>query len=171
MAHSGSPLKRSSGTQRSGGRLEGTNDRKAREAQKGWVGVVRSSRRRLPIRPFRDQTWTQHGLATEVLHRQTLSSSLRRLGNAARDTILVEKTVSDGSPFAGRTVAEAAWPPGSVVVSIQRGSHLLFPGGGTVLEPPDVVSVPSRPDNPRRCAPASGGRSPRARERPPAGRR
>lgn len=80
-------------------------------------------------------------------YRQTLSSSLRRLGNAARDTILVEKTVSDGSPFAGRTVAEAAWPPGSVVVSIQRGSHLLFPEGGTVLEPRDVVSVLRRPGN------------------------
>ena len=32
-------------------------------------------------------------------------------------------------------------------MSIQRGPHLLFPEGDTVLEPGDVVSVLSRPEH------------------------
>jgi Trk K+ transport system NAD-binding subunit len=42
-------------------------------------------------------------------------------------------------------LAEARWPAGSVVVSIQRGSHLIFPERDTVLEPGDVVSTLTRP--------------------------
>jgi NhaP-type Na+/H+ and K+/H+ antiporter len=85
---------------------------------------------------------------TEVIdgYRQTLWSSLRRLASVAKETVLVEETVADGSPLIGTTLSEATWPAGSMVVSIQRGSHLLFPEGNTVLEPGDVVSTLSRPE-------------------------
>jgi Trk K+ transport system NAD-binding subunit len=36
---------------------------------------------------------------------------------------------------------------GGHVVSVQRGDHLLFPGGDTVMQPGDVVSVRCRPEN------------------------
>ncbi len=45
------------------------------------------------------------------------------------------------SPFGGKRVADADWPPGSLVVSIQRGSQLLFPEGDTVIEPGDTLSL------------------------------
>jgi H+/Cl- antiporter ClcA len=78
-------------------------------------------------------------------YRRTLRSSLHRLGSAAGQTLLVEETVGESSPFGGKTVAEGGWPPGSLVVSIQRGSQLLFPVGETVIEPGDVVSLLTMP--------------------------
>jgi H+/Cl- antiporter ClcA len=103
-----------------------------------WVSVLDTQRRVVGIVGM-----------TEVIdgYRQTLWASLRRLGSAAKETVLVEETVTECSPCARKTLAEATWPPGSVIVSIQRGSNLLFPEGDTVLEPRDVVSILSRPGN------------------------
>lgn len=61
--------------------------------------------------------------------------------------MLVEETLTDGAPCGRRTISEAAWPAGSVVVSIQRGASLLFPHGDTIVEPGDVVSVLTRPEH------------------------
>jgi Trk K+ transport system NAD-binding subunit len=77
-------------------------------------------------------------------YRRALSSSLSRLAGVAGETVLVEETVAGGSPVAQKTVAEINWPPGTVVVTVQRRSHLLFPQGATRLEPGDVVNALTR---------------------------
>ncbi len=89
---------------------------------------------------------------TEVIdgYRRALRSSLHRLASAGRQTLLVEETVRESSPFGGKRVADANWPAGSVVVSIQRGSQLLFPEGNTVIEPGDVLSLLTMPEHAER---------------------
>jgi CBS domain-containing protein len=86
---------------------------------------------------------------TELIagYREALLGALRRLGSAAKEAVLVEEVVAEGSPIARRTVSELDWPIGTVVVSIQRDSQLVFPEGDTTIEPEDRVSVLTRPDN------------------------
>jgi H+/Cl- antiporter ClcA/predicted transcriptional regulator len=78
-------------------------------------------------------------------YRRALGASLRRLTRTGR-TVLVEERVGDASDLAGRTVAELAWPPGTVVISLQRGGELLLVGGATRVERGDLVSALTHPD-------------------------
>ena len=77
-------------------------------------------------------------------YRMALSAGLRRLPAVTRDTELIEEPVGARSALAGRRLAEAAWPPGTVVLAAQRGSQLLFPTGETVVEPGDVLTLLTR---------------------------
>jgi CIC family chloride channel protein len=73
--------------------------------------------------------------------RVALKEALRRIAAAPRGATLVEEQVGDGSRFANRAIAEARWPAGTVVISIQHGNQPRFPDPDTVLEPGDTVSV------------------------------
>src|SRR5207248_554862 len=73
--------------------------------------------------------------------RMALQSALRRVANIPSGVTLVEEQVGEESRIVGRKIAEAGWPAGTVVVSIQRGNQLHFPEPDTVLEPGDVVSL------------------------------
>jgi CIC family chloride channel protein len=46
-----------------------------------------------------------------------------------------------GSPLAGRSVSEVAWPPDATLVSIRRGSSVLIPRGQIALEVGDNLTV------------------------------
>jgi CIC family chloride channel protein len=97
-----------------------------------WVPVLDTERRVVGIVAASDLIRGQ---------RIALQSALRRVATAPHGTTLLEERVGEGSRFATRTIAEGGWPPGTVVVSIQRENQLLFPDPGTVLEPGDVVSL------------------------------
>lgn len=74
-------------------------------------------------------------------YRIALRSSLRRLERAVKGAILVDQRIGEDSVFAGLTIAHAVWPPGTVVVTIQRGDQLLVPHADTVLLAGDIVSM------------------------------
>jgi CBS domain-containing protein len=100
--------------------------------QTNWVPVLDAERRVVGIVAASDLIRGQ---------RLALQAALRRVASAPVGTALVEEQVGEESRFAKRTIAEAGWPAGTVVVSIQRGSQLLFPEPDTSMEPGDVVSV------------------------------
>ena len=80
-------------------------------------------------------------------YQRALRRSLRLLaGTSGGNSVLVEATVADTSPFAGTTVATAPWPPGSFVLSIDRHSQLIAPRPETEIQPGDVVAAVIRVD-------------------------
>ena len=54
---------------------------------------------------------------------------------------VIEITITDGSPAAGRKLADVSWPPASLPVSLLRGRQLHAPHPGSVLAPGDRVSL------------------------------
>jgi trk system potassium uptake protein TrkA len=46
-----------------------------------------------------------------------------------------------GSPLAGRSVSEVAWPQDATLVSIRRGASVLIPRGQIPLEIGDTLTV------------------------------
>lgn len=60
---------------------------------------------------------------------------------------LVEVVLSPASPAVGRPLRELALPDDSVMVSVIRGSSVVFPRGDTVLEPGDSVLAVTRSGN------------------------
>ncbi|HEY7399365.1 MAG TPA: chloride channel protein [Actinomycetota bacterium] len=78
-------------------------------------------------------------------YRHSLAASLRSLRSIFSGSILVEGEVRSGSEAVDRTIADAGWPPGTVVVAIQRGEQLIFPEPTTTIREDDVLSalVPS----------------------------
>lgn len=80
---------------------------------------------------------------TDVIggYRTALQRNLRLLSGVPRDTVLVQQSIGDVSAFSGRTVAEAPWPDGSVAISVERGSQLIFPEPDTQLLAGDVLSI------------------------------
>ena len=74
-------------------------------------------------------------------HLMALQAALRRVAGTPGGTTLLEERIGEGSKFAERTIAKAEWPPGTIVVSIQRGNQLHFPDPDAVLESGDMLSV------------------------------
>jgi CBS domain-containing protein len=72
-------------------------------------------------------------------YQHALRRSTRLLADITGDTALVEVTVAETSPFAGKTVATAPWPRGSFALSIDRHSQLIAPRPDTALQSGDVV--------------------------------
>lgn len=99
-------------------------------------------------------------------YRRSLLASLRSLRTVFGGSIFLEERIHPDAPVIGRTVAEAGWPTGTVVVAVQRGNQLIFPEPSTVLEPEDLLSL---------VAPVTAERAVRVlvgapEERPPGGR-
>ncbi len=97
-----------------------------------WVPVLDSSRRVVGI----------VGTADLIrAYRRSLGTSLRSLRSIFSGSILVEEAVRPESPVAGRSIADAGWPNGTVVIAIQRGEQLIFPEPSTQIREGDVLSV------------------------------
>lgn len=79
-------------------------------------------------------------------YRRSLSSSLQALRSIFPGSILIEEEVGPDSTARGHTLAEVSWPPGTVVVAIQRGEQLIFPESTTPIAEGDILSmlVPDR---------------------------
>ncbi|HYY08949.1 MAG TPA: CBS domain-containing protein, partial [Actinomycetota bacterium] len=97
-----------------------------------WVPVLDDERRVVGVVAAADLIAGQ---------RLALREALRRFEAWPRGTTLVEVRVGQGSTFVGRRIADGGWPPGSIVVTIQRDQQLLFPEPGTTLREGDVVSL------------------------------
>ncbi|MEX0659812.1 MAG: chloride channel protein [Egibacteraceae bacterium] len=65
------------------------------------------------------------------------SSRLRDLAG----TQFVELVVAPTADVAGRAVREVAWPPRTIITSVQRRGEVIMPNGDTVLEPGDELVV------------------------------
>jgi CIC family chloride channel protein len=77
---------------------------------------------------------------------------------------VIEITITEGSPAAGRKLGDVPWPPASTPVSVLRGRRLQAPQLGSDLAPGDRVSLlipapphppPPHPDSTSREQPAS----------------
>jgi CBS domain-containing protein len=100
--------------------------------QVGWVPVLDPQRRIVGVVGTGDLIGA---------YRDSLARSLRSLRSVFPGSVLVEEEVRPRSAVSGLTVAEAPWPPGTVVVSIQRAGQLIFPEPRTEVRPEDVLSV------------------------------
>jgi CIC family chloride channel protein len=78
-------------------------------------------------------------------YRQTLAKDSRRMRGLIEGTVMFETTVEPGMYLAGRPLREAKLPPDTLVVSIRREGDLLFPRGGTIILPGDVVTFLTSP--------------------------
>ncbi|HET9058678.1 MAG TPA: chloride channel protein [Acidimicrobiales bacterium] len=74
-------------------------------------------------------------------YRRALYDSLGQLARAAPNTVGVELRISDASPVRDVAIRDARLPAGCIIVSVQRGSSLLFAEGATVLRDGDILSV------------------------------
>lgn len=79
---------------------------------------------------------------------------------------VIERTLSPGSPAAGRRVNALEWPPNCVIASIRRGRRLIVPSGDTNLEVGDMLTFVTDPEvEPRLdellAAPTGPGMNPR----------
>ena len=63
------------------------------------------------------------------------------------DSEMVELDISGGSAAAGRSILELGLSPGTLIVTVKRGSETFIPGGSTVIEPGDRVLVLAKREN------------------------
>lgn len=75
-------------------------------------------------------TSTDHQLARERLRQRTDP------GASYYDFRIPPGSIADG-----KAIKEVAWPEGSTLVSVRRGTEVLVPTGNTVLRPGDVVTA------------------------------
>lgn len=78
-------------------------------------------------------------------YRRALAGNVRKVRGLGEGGVLLEGALSEGSPLAGRSIAEAGWPRDVVVVAIQRGAELIVPSGATALQVGDRLTVFSTP--------------------------
>lgn len=80
-------------------------------------------------------------------YRTGLRANLRQISQVAGNTSVVDRQVADRSPLAGVALRQAGLPPGTIVMTLLRGSELLLPRGDTVLEPGDRVGMLTRAED------------------------
>jgi CIC family chloride channel protein len=73
-------------------------------------------------------------------YRETLAKGSRRMRGLVEGTVILEAEIEPHTRLAGRPLREAQLPAESLVVSIRHRNELLFPRGGTVIEPGDLVT-------------------------------
>ena len=85
---------------------------------------------------------------TNVVHayRLNLSKDLRRMRSLVKGTVMLETRIEATMPLAHHILREAHLPKECLVVSIRRDDELLFPRGGTVILPGDMVTFLVHPE-------------------------
>lgn len=84
------------------------------------------------------------------LYRETLAKGSRRMRGLVEGTMMLEVLVASGMPLAGRTLREASIPPQCLVVSLRRQNATLFPRGGTLVKPGDLLTFLVSPEGEKR---------------------
>ncbi len=74
-------------------------------------------------------------------YRLALVTNLRDLGGAPPGTALMEAMVGEGSDLVGKALADAALPPGTVLIAIRRGEMLVIPGERDEVQPGDDLTL------------------------------
>jgi CIC family chloride channel protein len=78
-------------------------------------------------------------------YKRMLTLGVRRARALAPGAVMFEARVGARSPLAGRTLAEAGLPKGTLVVAIQRDGETMFPRATTCVEVGDELTVMSDP--------------------------
>ncbi|HEX6140309.1 MAG TPA: chloride channel protein [Candidatus Limnocylindria bacterium] len=76
-----------------------------------------------------------------AVYKSTLRQSVRRVTSLPPETALLEVVVTEGSPLAGRSLAEAKLPPATLIVSLLRDGEVLFPRADTTVSAGDRLTV------------------------------
>ncbi len=74
-------------------------------------------------------------------YRAGLQSNLAQISRVAPNTAVVDLEIGAGSRLAGRRLADAGLPVGTIVMTLQRGAELVAPRGDTVLRAGDRVGL------------------------------
>ncbi len=82
---------------------------------------------------------TPHLLTALVEEAVSVGSLVRLLQFAGGEARLVEVTLAEGSPAAGRSLADLEVPRDASVVAVVRDTHVVVPRGDTVLGAGDEV--------------------------------
>jgi trk system potassium uptake protein TrkA len=101
-----------------------------------------------------NETWgvdvsvsTPHLLSALVEEAVSVGSLVRLLQFEGGQARLVEVTLADNSPAAGRTIAEMQIPRDAVVVAVVRSGHVVVPRGDTTVNVGDEVLALVTPDS------------------------
>ena len=78
-------------------------------------------------------------------YQRALAASTGQFAAVSPGAVTIEERVGSDSPIVGVPLTTAGLPPGCIVVSVQRGEHMLFATGSTVLHKGDLVSALARP--------------------------
>ncbi len=79
------------------------------------------------------------------LYRSTLTREARRMQGIVEGTIMKELIVEPDMLLANRPLKEAKIPADCLIVSIRHQNKLLFPRGGTIMQPGDTITVMMNP--------------------------
>ena len=90
---------------------------------------------------------TPHLLSALVEEAVSVGSLVRLLQFEGGQARLVEVTLADDSPAAGRSIAELAGPRDATVVAVVREGHVVVPRGDTVVNAGDEVLALVTPDS------------------------
>jgi trk system potassium uptake protein len=90
---------------------------------------------------------TPHLLSALVEEAVSVGSLVRLLQFEGGQARLVEVTLADDSPAAGRSIAELAVPRDATVVAVVREGHVVVPRGDTVVNVGDEVLALVTPDS------------------------
>ncbi|HEX7105167.1 MAG TPA: chloride channel protein, partial [Acidothermaceae bacterium] len=107
-------------------------------ARANWITVLDDNRQVIGI------------LTTTAIvrgYRSGLRSQLKRLSAVAPGTVVVDSEVAVASPIAGVALRDADLPPGTTVMSLQRGTTSMTPRGDTVVEPGDQLGILTNADD------------------------
>ena len=78
-------------------------------------------------------------------YQQALAANAGQIAAVSPSALAIEERVGADSPVAGVQLRAAGLPPGCIIVSVQRGEHMLFATGSTTLEHGDLVSALANP--------------------------
>ncbi len=78
-------------------------------------------------------------------YRRVLRESAGQVASVSTGAVTIEARVGADSPLAGVPLGAAGLPPGCIVVSVQRGEHMIFATGSTTLQHGDLVSALASP--------------------------
>lgn len=80
-------------------------------------------------------------------YKSTLVRSVRRAGSLTPESTLIQVQVQPDSALAGRTLREAAFPKGTMVISVTIDGKTIFPNANTYLDPGSTVLVMANRDS------------------------
>jgi chloride channel protein, CIC family len=79
-------------------------------------------------------------------YRAAVAKDTRLMRGLVEGTVMIETKIEPGMPIAGKALRDAHLPKDTLVVSIRRNGEFIFPRGGAVIEPGDVVTFLVSPD-------------------------
>jgi chloride channel protein, CIC family len=78
-------------------------------------------------------------------YQAALAANAGQIAAIPPGAVTIEERVGADSPVADVPLSAAGLPPGCIIVSVQRGEHMLFATGSTTLEHADLVSALANP--------------------------